>query len=359
MELYGREFTRDELKQRIGHISQIAGIKAYTLKGGRSQGVDALDVKTGSGLNFTVLPGRAMDISWMEHNGRAIGFIAKGGISSAAYYQPHGYEWLRNFNGGLLTTCGLTHVGPPEKDGIWELGLHGRISNIPASEVSYNTKWVDNELVFTVEGKMRETGMFLQNLLLHRKLQAYGGKNKVVLHDEIINEGYEDAPCMILYHMNMGFPLVDQGSQLVAPILHTHARDEEAQKGIERFNQFEAPTPGYKEQVFFHKVAVDNEKNTCVGIVNESMNLGIYIRYNQEELPFFTQWKMMGQQDYVVGLEPGNCVPMGRSAAKEKGVLEILKPGEKKTISLEIGVLTTWEDIQSYKDYVQKLFKLE
>jgi len=342
MQLFGREFSREEIRQRIGHLSQIAGIKSYTLNEGRAQGVHALDVKTGSGLNFTVLPGRALDIAWMEHNGRPIGFISKGGIVHSSYYQPYGSEWLRSFNGGVLTTCGLTHVGPPEREGMWELGLHGRIANIPADEVNHTVEWQGEELVLTIEGKVREAVMFSENLVLHRTIKAYGGKNKVLINDEIINEGYTDTPLMVLYHMNIGFPVVDDTSQLVAPILHTSARDEEAGKGIERFDRFEAPTPGYNEQVFFHKLAVDDQGKTCTAILNEAINLGICISYNQKELPFFTQWKMMGQQDYVVGLEPGNCVPMGRSWAREKGVLEYLKPGQRKSVSLEIRVLTTW-----------------
>ncbi|MDN5276173.1 MAG: hypothetical protein PWR01_138 [Clostridiales bacterium] len=355
MKLFGKTFTKDEIRQRVGHISQIAGIKVYTLKEGRAQGVDAIDVKTGSGLNFTVLPGRAMDIAWMEHNGRPIGFISKCGIVHPSYYHPYGYEWLRNFYGGVLTTCGLTHVGPPEKEGIWDLGLHGRVSNIPAEEVRHSTTWVGDELILTVEGKVREAVMFSDNLVLHRRIEAYGGENKVVIYDEILNEGYEDTPFMILYHMNIGFPVVDESSELVAPIIKAIPRDEEAEKGIERYNKFELPTPGYKEQVFFHELAEDDKGNTCAGIVNESINLGICIRYNKKELPFFTEWKMMGQQDYVVGLEPGNCVPIGRSAARQKGELEYLKPGEKRTISLEIEILTSREEIQAYKDYVRKM----
>ncbi|NLO82103.1 MAG: aldose 1-epimerase family protein [Clostridiales bacterium] len=357
MQYIGREFTKEEIRRRVGHLSQIAGIKSYTMNEGRAQGVHALDVKTGSGLGFTVLPDRALDIAWMEHNGRALGFIGKGGIVHSSYYQPYGYEWLRSFNGGVLTTCGLTQVGPPEREGIWDLGLHGRISNIPADEVNHGVEWEGDELILWIEGKVREAVIFSENLVLHRRIKAYGGRNRIIIDDEIVNEGYEDTPLMILYHMNMGFPVVDEGSELIAPIIHTSPRDEEARKGIEGFNRFEVPTPGYREQVFFHKLAVDDRGRSCAAIINEAINLGICVYYNQKELPYFTQWKMMGQQDYVVGLEPGNCVPMGRSWARERGILEYLKPGQRKTVSLEIRVLTTWEEIQGYRDYVTRLLK--
>lgn len=357
MKLYGREFTKDELRERIGDISQIAGITDYTLNEGRAKGVHGLNVKTGSGFQFTVLPSRAMDIAWMEKSGYPISFIGKGGITNPKYYDPQGHEWLRSFFGGALTTCGLTNVGPPDREGTWDLGLHGRISNTPAEEVSYSTKWEGNNLVLTVEGRMREAVIFSENITLTRRITAYGGENKLTLHDIVENEGFEECPFMILYHMNLGFPLVSEQSRLYAPILHTNPRDEEASKGIESYDSFESPIKGYKEQVFFHGMARDKDGNTCVGIINVSLNLGFYIRFNYNQLPFMTQWKMMGKQDYIVGLEPGNCTPIGRKAMREKGGLAMLKPGEKREIILELGVLSTWEEIQGYKSYVDKLLK--
>ena len=351
MRIFGKEYTREELKQRIGDISQIAGIKSYTLNEGRAKGVDAMDVRTGSGFSFTVLPGRAMDIAWMDYKGMPVSYITKAGITNSQYYQPYGYEWLRSFYGGMLTTCGLTHVGPPGKDGIWDLGIHGRISNTPAEEVSCNIEWEGNELVLTVQGKMREAVLYEENMVLSRKIVARGGENKVFVYDEIKNDSYQDTPFMLLYHINIGFPLLSEQSCLIVPVIETKAHDEDAIKNIKQFDRFEVPVQGYAAQVFSHKLAADNNANTCAGIINESMGFGFYIKYNKKELPFFTEWKMMGQQDYVVGLEPGSCLPIGRSAAREKGGLEMLKPGERRTVKLELGILTSEGEIQDFKDY--------
>ena len=56
--------------------------------------------------------------------------------------------------------------------------------------------------------------------------------------------------------------------------------------------------------------------------------------YNADEIRYFTQWKMMGEYDYVMGLEPGNCTPDGRAAIREKGLLEFLQPGEERVMKL-------------------------
>lgn len=339
--LLGKEYSRDDLRQRIGDISQIAGIRSYTLNEGLAKGVDALEVRTGSGLSFTVLPGRAMDIAWLEYKGVPFGYITNTGVTHPQFYHPVGYEWLRSFCGGMLTTCGLTHVGPPETDGIWELGLHGRISNIPAMEVSHHMAWEGDDPVFRVEGRMRESVLYEENLVLMRRITARGGDSKLIIEDEIENQGYRDTPFMILYHMNLGFPLISENSRLIASIDRTSARDDDAEKGIGSFDHFEAPTPDYAAQVFFHELAADKVGNTSVAVVNDVLNIGFRLRFNRKELPYFTQWKMMGQQDYVAGLEPGNCTPTGRSAARKNGSLVMLKPGEKRNVRLELEILNT------------------
>ncbi|MGI6706337.1 MAG: aldose 1-epimerase family protein [Clostridia bacterium] len=357
LNIFNQEFSKDELRKRIGHISQIAGTKRYVLKEGQGEGVEAIDVKTGSGLYFTILPDRAMDIAWMEYQGKPVAFISKSGIVHGQYYTPLGTEWLRNFFGGMLTTCGLTHVGPPETSDEGELGLHGRIANIPAEEVSSTTQWRDDELVMEVRGKIREAVIFGENLTLTRKIRTSLGENRFFIHDMVVNEGYHDAPFMILYHMNVGFSVVSEHSRLLAPILHTEPRDEEAIKGIKEYAIFQKPTCGYKEQVFFHQLAADQEGNTYVGIVNERMQFGVYIGFNKKQLPCFTQWKMMGQQDYVVGLEPGNCVPEGRSSAHSKGRLAFLRPGETHRIDLQVGILDGRDEITRFRKQLDNMIR--
>ncbi len=355
MKLYGREYTKEEIRERVGDLSQIAGIKPYKLKEGPMDGVDAFDVKTGSGFNFTVLPGRAMDIAWMDHNGRSIGYITKSGVRSANLYQSQGSEWLRNFNGGVVTTCGLTHVGPPESDESNELGMHGRVANIPASEVSHKTYFEGDNLVMKMEGKVREAVLFSENLQLSRTITAYGGENEVHIEDIIENQGYEETPLMLLYHMNLGFPLISENSRLVAPIIDTAPRDSEARKGVFDYDFFQPPVYPYNEQVFFHGVSGDEDGNTVVGIVNDELGFGFYISFNIFELPYLTQWKVMAKQDYVVGIEPGNCTPIGRKAAQESGMLEMLEPGEAKKVSITMGVLTSKEEIKAFDEEVKGL----
>jgi hypothetical protein len=57
-------------------------------------------------------------------------------------------------------------------------------------------------------------------------------------------------------------------------------------------------------------------------------------------LPELIQWKQVGQGAYVLGLEPANCRPEGRSAARQRGKLVELAPGESVDYLLEFKVMS-------------------
>ena len=145
-ELYGRPVSRASLSRRVGAMSQIAGARASVLASGLARGVEAVDVKTGTGFEFTVLPGRGLDIAWASYRGMPLSYIGKTGVVAPAYFTERGATgFLRNFFAGLMTTAGLSNTGGPvEVDGA-EFGLHGRISNIPAEDVGVTQQWVGDD----------------------------------------------------------------------------------------------------------------------------------------------------------------------------------------------------------------------
>ena len=127
MRIAGREYTRKEAERRIGNLRQLGGIRHCELFDGRARGVRAMEVTTGSGLAFTVLPDRGLDIADFSYKGVNLVYHATGGIAHPSYHDPSQSEWLRVFFGGLLTTCGLTYFGQPGRDGDEDLGLARKV----------------------------------------------------------------------------------------------------------------------------------------------------------------------------------------------------------------------------------------
>jgi hypothetical protein len=354
--IFGREMNKYEIMQRVGDISQIAGARYSRLCDGKADGMPVIDFKTGSGFNFSVLPARSMDIAWADYKGNAISFISKTGVVNGENYE-HDYDGFhRNFFAGLLTTCGLRNIGNECNDEE-PLGLHGRISNTPAANISINNYWENDELVMSASGEIRESKLYCENLLLTRKITAKMGEKKLTIEDKIENCGFRKEPLTLLYHFNFGFPLLDEAAKILLPSKRVIPRDEIAKKVVDKYNTIEKPQDEFPETVFFHELERNNEGNTYAALYNKSLGetgLGIEIKYNGKELPFLTQWKNMGKGDYVVALEPGNCYPMGREKIRERDELTILEPGEIKEYKLELNILDGEKDLNNLKNWLSK-----
>jgi len=355
--IYGKRYSRAELMARVGDVSQIARIKPYRLIEGAEEGVMAIDVTTGSGLTFTILPGRGMDISAASYCGCALGWRSSTTDRHPTFFDHEGENgrgWLRSFAGGLVTTCGLSYAGAAGNDGDQGYGLHGRISNLPAYSVAWEGHWDGDEYNLTISGKVRETTVFGENLELHRKITTQLGSTCLTINDTVENLGHHPAEHMMLYHINIGFPVVDETARLISPTLSVTCRDEEAQNGQEKYAQLQAPETGYREKVYFHELANNNGQRVTNAIVNSSIaasttpekTLGVYCTHDPVQLPRFIEWKMMASGTYVVGMEPANCLVMGRDQERKTGTLQILAPGESRKYDLEIGVLTTPAEIE-------------
>jgi len=341
-------YRRRDIEKRTGHLSQIGGLKPYTLSEGRGAGIRAVDFRTTRGLEFTVLLDRGMDISEARYKGMSLCWRSCAGDVAPAFYDARGQEWLRTFFGGLLTTCGLTQVGAPCTDEGEELGLHGRISCTPAERVSCSEEWSGDQLELKVSGMVREARLFGQHLEMHRTIAARADGAGLVLRDRIVNAGARRSPVMLLYHINTGFPLLDEGAELVLPTTNVQPWDEESEKEKEDYAHVHAPRSGYQEKVYLHTMQADARGLVTCALINRRLNggLGLKLRYRSSELPCFTQWRMLGEREYVTGLEPGNCVPLGRAAERAAGRLVELEVGQEITGGFELEVVEGSEALE-------------
>lgn len=359
--LYGKSWKKSELLAYIGDPAQVAGARPAVLQDGKADGVKAVELDSGAGLRLTVLPGRGMDIPEARYRGIPLHFASGTGIVSPAYYEEPGLGWLRNFFVGLLTTCGITYSGAPDEDQGEALGLHGRISNTGAENVGINQEWQGDEYCITVQGMLRECKAMAENMTLTRRIETRLGWKKFRLTDVIENRGFAPQPLMMLYHFNVGFPLLGPNARVVAPIAATEPRNEQARRdnGVAECRQVPEPVPGYEEKVFFHDLAADQDGQTFVALLNPDIGdgtpLGILERFNINQLPKFTQWKMPCQGFYVMGLEPGTATPVGRSTLREQNALPMLDGQERYTVDIELEVLDSLDGFQRVEQDAERL----
>jgi len=354
--LYGENYDRMQLLRHLGDISQVAEAKVYQLNDGNEKGTDAIGFRTGSGLNFTVLPNRGLDISYADYNGIPLCWRSGTGDVEASHYDPNGLGWLRGFYGGLLTTCGMTQAGSSNVDGDEDLGLHGRVSHIPAKNVWVDTRWEGNRYIMWVQGKVSEITALGEHLCRTRRIWTELGSNKIHIEDIIENLGYQDCPHMYLFHINIGFPILADGSELLAPSSQVTPRDDHAKNNITKYNFGEPPSVDFQEQVYYHKMEPDVDNHIRVALVNHGFNqgqgIGIAVRYHKTQFPNFVQWKMCGHGAYVMGLEPSNCKVEGRASERENGTLQHIEPGGRRHYEVEISVLTSKNEINAIQEKI-------
>jgi len=312
----------------VGNKNQLYSVKNYIMTDGKANNTRAIDVINGKGLFMTILPDRGMDIYQLIYKDTNMSYISASGVVHPSYYDNRGGEFLRSFYAGFLTTCGLETICAPSEDDEEELGLHGRISNIPADNfyvrTDENTKSGEPEIIIT--GIIHQGRLFGDKYSLTREIKIYTGENKFEIRDIVKNTGYKKSPHMILYHLNYGYPFLDENIEINVPAIKSEPCDDFAAQDLDKWNQFNTPQEGIAEQCYYHKLKTDENGYAKYSLYNPNLKKGIAVKYDAKPLDCFIQWKMCGEGDYVLGLEPANSLGGGRKKNRENGTLKFLEP---------------------------------
>ena len=289
---------------RISNFQQVASIRRYTLSEGREKGLDVLDCDNGK-IRFLLNVSKACDIMQLYHEGQNISFISKNGFTKRET------PFLRRFEGGMLYTCGLDSVGG--RDGF---ELHGTLHNIPAEIIRAEC----NENGITVEAIIRDTALFGKNLVLKRKIFTAIGGDSVTLEDTLVNEGYKTEEYCLLYHINVGYPMLDDGVKVIADVESYTPRTAWAKQNEATMYEMNASTPNQEETCYFL-----NLKKPEITLVNGKIGKEFTVSYSGDTLPCFVEWKSMASGDYALGLEPCTTELDNRFAYKTIEVGEKIK----------------------------------
>ncbi|WP_049579011.1 aldose 1-epimerase family protein [Streptomyces sp. SBT349] len=343
MRIAGRDLDRAALERRAGDLSAAGGIRAVVLDDGAERGIRALEFRTGGGLAFDVLVDRAMDLGTAEFRGHGFGWRSATGFRHPGlheYRDEDGLSLMRSFS-GLLVTAGLDHTlftaevdasqyRYPHRATVWN-GLHGRVAHTPARLHGYGERWTeDGRCVLWAEGEVRQAAVFAEHLRLIRRIEADLGGGEIRLTDTVRNAGFDPTPHMYLYHVNVGWPLLDEGARWELPAARTLWRsDSVAEQGVSHL-VMPAPLPGFVEQVYEHELLPDDAGRARPRLVNERLGLFFELDYDTREFPAFFQWLHLREGAYAVGMEPSTHHVEGEEAARADGSMTFLAPGEER-----------------------------
>ncbi len=345
VKLFGQTLTRRQVAERSGMLSQFAGVRLMELGDGVERGIRMLEFRTGSGLRFTVLVDRALDIGDCEFKGQAIGWNSPAGFRHPGLHEYEGeggLGWARSFS-GLLVTCGLDHIlfmnevpadsyvyGPKQ---TVKHSLHGRIGTIPARLTGYGEEWRGDECVLWAEGIVQQSAVFGEDLHLIRRIEADVGGTDIRITDRVVNHGFYKTPHMYCYHINVGHPVLDEGARYLAPIRDVvwaaHAGADYQRQNV-GYRVMPAPQLDFHEQVWQHELGIDDSGKQSVALVNDRIGLGFEVETRKDQFPCLYEWQNFQAGQYALGIEPSTNHVLGNLAARERGEMIWLGHGDEK-----------------------------
>ena len=360
VELFGQSLTRRQVAERSGSLSQFAGVRLMTLGDGVERDIRMLEFRTGTGLRFTVLVDRAMDIADCEHAGRAIGWHSPAGFRHPGLHEYEGeggLAWLRSLS-GLIVTCGLDHTLFMDDDDASHYvygprktvssSLHGRIGTIPARLTGYGEHWEGDRCILWCEGVVQQSTVFGEDLHLIRRIEAEVGGNDIRLHDRVVNHGFYRTPHMLVYHINVGHPVLAESSRYLAPITDVpwaaHAGAQYRARGV-GYRTMPAPQRDFHEQVWQHELAADADGKVPVVLVNDAIGFGFQVETIKAQFPCQFEWQNLQMGHYALGIEPSTNHVLGKPFAKERGELIWLEHDEERRYDTVLSILDGADEI--------------
>lgn len=342
-----------ELRKRTGDLAAIAGIRETVLDNGSERGVRSLTLRNASGLEVEVLVDRGFDLGGARWRGMPFGWRSGNGYRHPGLHEADaegGLSWLRALD-GLLVTGGLdhalfggeydaSHYAYPPKQTVSH-GLHGRLTAIPARLLSVEEDWHDVGGVLRVRGEVIQATSFGEHLRLTRTVEIDIFGDEVRVFDTVDNLGFERTPHMFLYHLNLGWPFLDEGSELIAPVRgQLWASDSTTEQGVPH-TPMPAPIRGFVEQVWEHELQSDTTGDHRVVLVRPDRDLGVEVRWDASTMPHFFEWQNLREGQYGLGLEPSSNHVSGEQAARDTDELTWLEHGESRDYRLAVKVLHT------------------
>ncbi|MFG0332035.1 MAG: aldose 1-epimerase family protein [Maioricimonas sp. JB049] len=325
-------------------------VHKQTLHGGKQEGSELITIDNGT-LQIVIVPTRGMSILEVRSGDVRLGWNSP--VKEVVHPQfidldtRGGLGWLDGFNEWMVR-CGLEFAGHPGKDVFttntgdtaeMDLTLHGKVGNIPASEVELI---VDPQPPhrLRIRGIVHERMFFGPKLRLVTEISTVPGSDSLTVEDVVTNQGAGEQEIELIYHVNYGAPLLEEGAQVHVPAKRVTPMNAHAVSGLKRWNTYDGPTPGYIEQVYLVELISDRSGRSLALLHNAAGDRGTSIGWSVQELPYFTIWKNTTavEDGYVTGLEPATGYPYNRRVERAAGRLATLGAGESRTFRLDFGL---------------------
>jgi Domain of unknown function (DUF4432) len=345
----------------------IWGVKKYTLHGGKQEGVDVIEVDNGN-LRFVVIPTRGMSVYKVESGDVRLGWDSP--VKEVVHPKfinlesRGGLGWLEGFNEWMVR-CGIEWTGHPGRDRFrnqvgeeveMDLTLHGRIGNLPASEVEVVIEAGPRPRIH-VRGLVEERMFHGPNLSLWAGISTELGSNSIRFDDAVTNQGACDQEFQILYHTNFGPPLLGGGARFSGAIGRVSSFNAHSTAGLKYYDDFTGPKAGFVEQAYCLHPLAGSDGRTELMLQNAKSDRGVSMAFPTAQLPFVTLWKNLASasEGYVTGIEPGTGFPYMRQHEREAGRVPKLAPEETRHFTIDVAIHADRDSVMATEQRIQAL----
>jgi hypothetical protein len=339
------------MSQRFDTAHGVVQTRYGRFQGGLADQIEVVELNSNT-FRLWVLPTRGMSIWCMESDGVMFGWESPidGPVHPAfvPIHDPDGFGWLEGFD-ELFVRCGIESNGAPEHDdrGGLVYPLHGRIGNLAASglQVQFDQETERLEL----SGEVRESRLFFKKFKLKTRLSINVKSATVDIFDEVTNELATPTSMQLLYHINVGKPVLGKGATIELPINELAPKDELSASEIDNWDRCDSPSAGYSERVYFATLRSDENDITATLLKSADGTSGLGVTYGTQNLPRFIVWKNTAavSDGYVTGLEPATNYPNTKTfEAKQERVVQ-LGPGQTVVFQVSLHLLTSAESVSA------------
>lgn len=339
-------------------------VRRTFFRGGPSDGVELFTL-TNENLAVHVLPTRGMGI-WRVDVKKNVAENVRVGWNSPVprpvnprnvpLDQADGLGWLRGFN-EFVARCGLESNGAPEfnENGTLRWPLHGRLQNTPAHLVELTFDALRKEFVLT--GVVHEGRLFFNDLHFRSSLRLPFFGRTFFVEDVVRNFSARPAEFELLYHVNTGQPVADEGATMEIPFRRLVPRCPWAAQNLKTVRELHKPVVGEPEMCYFYELSADENGDVETFLKNPNGDFGVALEFNQKEFPYFCQWKAQhaAEDGYVTGMEPCVNFPNTRSFEKARGRVATLAPQESREFHLTFRFCTNKTQVDEELAAVAKL----
>ncbi|MDM4762050.1 DUF4432 family protein [Galbitalea sp. SE-J8] len=312
---------RDGLVARIDALAEVA---EHLDPAGRR----IVSVRLAGGWAFDVLPDRGLDIGSAWWGRTPIAWRSPLAVDPGA-----GSTWEHRFLGGLLATCGTENIGPARDDA----GEHGSHHLTPATDVRVVREIEGDALRVRVLGRVESTRLYGRRIVVEREISARTDDAAITVRDTVRNAGAAAEPVALLYHVNIGAPVLHPGTTV----------DVAAERSVQREPVASVDSPGRMPEpsdvpdaaVFEHVGVATADGTSRVVVRPPGAAPALAVEWSSGALPRLFEWMWPSRGAWALGIEPANAPLFGPERASAHAGAPPLAAGASIATELRISAL--------------------